>query len=139
MREREARVVRVQLPTRGDKAVRAQSIRGRMELDGLYVPTQAQWYPAFLSELLNLPAGKHDDQVDALGLIGQLLDRMTSGRKPKKNPELKRDAYRELHEQFSDDAIAPASSTSVCRFQQPQSRSRTAAPETTREASHGFR
>jgi hypothetical protein len=41
MREREARVVRVQLPTRGDKAVRAQSIRGRMELDGLYVPTQA--------------------------------------------------------------------------------------------------
>jgi hypothetical protein len=50
-----------------------------MELDGLYVPTQAQWYPAFLSELLNLPAGKHDDQVDALGLIGQILDRMGKG------------------------------------------------------------
>ena len=50
-----------------------------MELDGLYVPTQAHWYPAFLSELLNFSAGKHDDQVDALGLIGQLLDRMSKG------------------------------------------------------------
>jgi predicted phage terminase large subunit-like protein len=50
-----------------------------MELDGLYVPTQAHWYPAFLSEMLNFPAGKHDDQVDALGLIGQLLDRLSKG------------------------------------------------------------
>jgi predicted phage terminase large subunit-like protein len=79
MRERQTYVARKQFPTRGDKAVRAQSIRGRMELDGLYVPTQAHWYPAFLSELLNFPAGKHDDQVDALGLIGQLLDRMGKG------------------------------------------------------------
>jgi hypothetical protein len=36
-------------------------------------------YPAFLSELMNFPAGKHDDQVDALGLIGQVLDRMGRG------------------------------------------------------------
>ena len=34
---------------------------------------------AFLSELVNFPAGKHDDQVDALGLIGQLLDRIGKG------------------------------------------------------------
>jgi hypothetical protein len=33
--------------------------------------------------LLIFPAGKHDDQVDALGLIGQVLDRMTAGQKPK--------------------------------------------------------
>jgi predicted phage terminase large subunit-like protein len=70
MRERQTYVARKQFPTRGDKPARAQSIHGRMELDGLYVPTQAHWYPAFLSELLNFPAGKHDDQVDALGLIG---------------------------------------------------------------------
>jgi phage terminase large subunit-like protein len=58
-----------------------------MELDGPDVPTH--WYPAFLSELLNFPAGKHDDQVDALGLIGQILDRMVKGlqcRKPTDNP-----------------------------------------------------
>jgi predicted phage terminase large subunit-like protein len=78
-RERKAWVYREQFPTRGDKAVRAQSMRGRMALDGLYVPTHASWYPAFRSELLSFPAGKHDDQVDAIGLVGQLLDRMISG------------------------------------------------------------
>jgi predicted phage terminase large subunit-like protein len=82
-RERKAYVYREQFPTRGDKAVRAQSIRGRMPLEGLYVPTQASWYPAFRSELLSFPAGKHDDQVDALGLVGQLLDQMVPGQKPK--------------------------------------------------------
>ncbi|MGB8896903.1 MAG: hypothetical protein WCD13_21730, partial [Pseudolabrys sp.] len=38
-------------------------------------------------ELLNFPAGKHDDIVDALGLVGQLLDYMQEGRKPDPKPE----------------------------------------------------
>jgi predicted phage terminase large subunit-like protein len=84
MRERKAYVFREQFPTRGDKAIRAQSIRGRMALEGLYVPINASWYPDLRSELLSFPAGKHDDQVDALGLVGQLLDRMTSGQHPAK-------------------------------------------------------
>jgi predicted phage terminase large subunit-like protein len=78
-RERRAYVVRDAFPTRGDKAVRAQSIRGRMGSLGLHVPDRALWYPAFRSELLSFPAGKHDDQVDALGLVGQLLDKMVRG------------------------------------------------------------
>jgi predicted phage terminase large subunit-like protein len=81
--ERKAYAARETFPTRGDKAVRAQSIRGRMALNGLYVPIKAPWYAEFRAELLSFPAGKHDDQVDALGLIGQLLDMMTAGRKPK--------------------------------------------------------
>jgi predicted phage terminase large subunit-like protein len=83
MRERAAYVARAQFPTRGDKAVRAQSIRGRMELDGLHVPMRAPWYANFRAELLSFPAGKHDDQVDALGLIGQVLNKMTGGALPK--------------------------------------------------------
>jgi predicted phage terminase large subunit-like protein len=82
-RERRAYVSREQFPTRGDKSVRAQSIRGRMALEGLYVPISASWYPELRSELLSFPAGKHDDQVDALGLVGQLLDKMTAGSRPK--------------------------------------------------------
>lgn len=78
-RERQTYVTREQFPTRGDKAIRAQSIRGRMALEGLYVPIHAAWYAELRSELLSFPAGKHDDQVDALGLVGQLLDRMMSG------------------------------------------------------------
>jgi predicted phage terminase large subunit-like protein len=89
MRERQAYVARAQFPTRGDKAVRAQSIRGRMELDGLYVPMRAPWYADFRAELLSFPAGKHDDQVDALGLIGQVLDRMTAGALPKPPEKLR--------------------------------------------------
>ena len=37
-RRQKAYVNREQFPTRGDKATRAQSIRGRMAVDGLYVP-----------------------------------------------------------------------------------------------------
>jgi predicted phage terminase large subunit-like protein len=87
MCERGAYVFGRTFPTRFDKAVRAQSIRGRMALHGMIVPTKAPWYPAFRTELLSFPAGKHDDQVDAMGLIGQLLDRMGQGRElppPKK-------------------------------------------------------
>jgi predicted phage terminase large subunit-like protein len=83
MIERKTFVVREAFPTRGDKAVRAQSIRGRMAAQGLYVPISASWYPELRSELLSFPAGKYDDQVDALGLVGQLLDRMYPGKAPK--------------------------------------------------------
>lgn len=82
-RARQAFVHREAFPTRGDKAIRAQSIRGRVALDGLYVPRNAPWLAELRSELLHFPAGKHDDQVDALGLVGQLLDKMVSGTRPK--------------------------------------------------------
>lgn len=76
MRERRAAVARRQFPTRGDKAVRAQSIRGRMALDGLHIPADAPWRAELEAELMSFPAGRHDDQCDALGLAGQLLDIM---------------------------------------------------------------
>jgi predicted phage terminase large subunit-like protein len=53
--ERKAWTCREQFPTRGDKAVRAQSIRGRMELTGLYVPARAEWLPDLRAELLAFP------------------------------------------------------------------------------------
>ena len=63
-RERGAYVYRELFPTRGDKAVRAQSIRGRMALEGLYVPVQLPWCNFDLrSELLSFPAGRADDCV----------------------------------------------------------------------------
>lgn len=79
MRERGAFVHREAFPTRGDKSIRAQSIRGRMALQGLYLPAGALWRAELEAELMNFPAGKHDDHVDALGLVGQLLDRMVGG------------------------------------------------------------
>jgi predicted phage terminase large subunit-like protein len=92
-RERRAYCVRTQFPTRGDKAVRAQSMRGRMALGGLRVLASAPWRADFVSELLRFPAGVHDDQVDALGLVGQLLDKMLAGVAPKSDSAPKRSGY----------------------------------------------
>lgn len=105
MRERRAYVARKQFPTRGDKSVRAQSIRGRMALEGLHVPQFASWFADFRAELLSFPAGKHDDQVDALGLVGQLLDTMTVGQKlqPKKKIDLT-GGYRDSEDDTDDDS-----------------------------------
>ena len=80
MRERRVYVNRQQFPTRGDKAVRARSIQGRMALDGLFYPKSAHWVADWRAEILVFPAATHDDQVDAMGLAGQLLDQMISGR-----------------------------------------------------------
>lgn len=78
-RERNAYVYRRQIVSKHDKAVRAQSIRGLMAMRGLYVPQHEPWYSAFRAELLSFPAGKHDDQVDAIGLVGQLMDTAIDG------------------------------------------------------------
>jgi hypothetical protein len=71
-------------------------MRGRVALDGLYVPIRAPWWPAMRTELLSVPSGKHDDQHDMLGLIGQLLDTMSAGSriKPKEDKAINFTAYR---------------------------------------------
>lgn len=92
-RERRAYVAKTPFPTRGDKAVRAQSLRGYMALKGLYVPAYAPWYPDFRRELLSFPAGRHDDIVDALGLVGQLLEWMLPGVKSRPKDKPRRDRW----------------------------------------------
>lgn len=87
MLERQAYVAREQFPTRGDKAVRAQSFRGRIASMGFYIPRDAEWKSDLISEMMSFPVGVHDDQVDALGLAGQLLDRMIGGRPLPDEPE----------------------------------------------------
>lgn len=82
MLETQSYVGREQFPTRGDKAVRAQSIRGRMAMQGLHIPRGAAWLADLVSEMMSFPVGAHDDQVDALGLLGQLIAKMAMGRTP---------------------------------------------------------
>jgi len=91
--ERQAYTCREQFTSRADKAVRAQSMRGRMAMLGLYLRQGAAWVADLRAELLSFPAGKHDDQIDALGLVGQLLDRISAGRRPKPAHVTPRDRY----------------------------------------------
>ena len=87
LRERRLFTWREAFPTRGDKAVRAQSIRGRMALDGLYMLKDAPFRADLVAEMMSFPVGLHDDQVDALGLVGQLIDKMIAGTAPKPAPK----------------------------------------------------
>jgi predicted phage terminase large subunit-like protein len=95
-RELKAYTAREQFVSRHDKAVRAQSIRGYMATMGLSIPRNAPWRAAFEDELLSFPAGKHDDQVDAMGLLGQLLDQVIGAPKPKGPPKPKPTDYRRI-------------------------------------------
>ena len=48
----------------------------------VYLPLNAPWIADLMHEMTTFPAGAHDDQVDALGLIGRMLDTMVGGRVP---------------------------------------------------------
>jgi predicted phage terminase large subunit-like protein len=97
--ERRVPLFRQTFPTKHDKTVRAQSIRGRMSMSGLYVDMKAPWFPAFQEEILRFPAGKHDDQVDALALVGQLLATMVPGVRRKPPPKKNfLDDYQEIND-----------------------------------------
>ena len=100
--ERQAYTTREQFVGRADKAVRAQSMRGRMAMLGLYVRQGVPWFADLRAELLSFPAGRHDDQVDALGLVGQLLDKINAGPRPQPPNETRPDGYRTLLDEIPD-------------------------------------
>lgn len=83
-REREVYTYRRQYTSSNDKPTRAQSIRARMAMGKVYFPRALLWSTDLVSEMLRFPAGKHDDQVDVLGLFGRMLDDLVrgEGRKP---------------------------------------------------------
>ena len=83
MRERRVYCRREQMASVADKPTRCRSFQARAAMGKVYLPHSAPWVADFMAELLVFPAGKHDDQVDAIGLIGRMLDTMTTGRAPK--------------------------------------------------------
>lgn len=85
-RERQVYVAREQFPSATDKATRAQSIRGRFAQGKVLLPRGNIWADAIVNEMLRFPAGKHDDTIDSLSLLGRVLDRMSRGDRPKPPP-----------------------------------------------------
>jgi predicted phage terminase large subunit-like protein len=80
---------RKQFSSATNKATRAQPIRGRMAMGKVYFPRRAPWVHDFIQELLRFPAGKYDDRIDALGLVGRMLDELVHGTKPATQPALR--------------------------------------------------
>jgi phage terminase large subunit-like protein len=61
-----------------DKEERAQSMVGRVRVHGVRFFRDADWYPAFETELCQFPRGQHDDQVDAFAILGLALMQLTT-------------------------------------------------------------
>lgn len=81
MRERRVYCAREQFTSVADKPTRARAFQARASMGKVYLPTSAPWLQDFVAELLMFDAGKHDDQVDVMALIGRMLDQMRSGKK----------------------------------------------------------
>lgn len=93
MRERRVYFHREQFVSIADKPTRCRAFQARAAMRKIYLPRNAPWLSDFLAELHTFPTGRHDDQVDAVGLIGRLLDKMVGGRVPAGPAERHRDEY----------------------------------------------
>lgn len=59
-----------------DKQTRARSIQARMRAGAVKFDKNSDWYQTLEDECLRFPRDKHDDQVDALAYLGQMIDKM---------------------------------------------------------------
>ena len=69
-------------PGRRDKELRARPLQGRMGQGKVLLPRNQIWLEPLIHELLRFPSGVHDDQVDALAWIGQMLDTLSAASVP---------------------------------------------------------
>jgi predicted phage terminase large subunit-like protein len=84
-------------PTKHDKTTRASSIRARAALSGIFINPKAHYWAAMRQEVLTFPASRNDDIVDALALVGQLLDSMVPVQRTPPPPERSNlDDYKEI-------------------------------------------
>ena len=82
MNERTAYYHFVKFASVTDKTTRAQSILGRISMSKVYFPKHENWWPELQAEMVRFPLGMHDDQVNALALIGRMLAGMIGGSMP---------------------------------------------------------
>ena len=62
----------IEVKPEGDKIMRMNAHTARIEAGYVHLPRRASWLDEFRKEIMAFPAGKYDDQVDALS---QALDR----------------------------------------------------------------
>ena len=82
MRERKVYFRREQFTSVADKPTRCRAFQARAAMRKVYLPSKAPWVADLLTVLHSFPAGRTDDEVDMLGLIGRMLDEMIGARVP---------------------------------------------------------
>ena len=61
-------------PGKSDKSARAAPIQGRLRQGMVYIPRHVPWRDALVQQLLQFPNATHDDMVDSLAWIGQMME-----------------------------------------------------------------
>lgn len=74
-------------PGKRDKQLRARPIQGRMRQGKVYFPKDAPWMEWLRTELLRFPSSPHDDGVDALAWIGQMMNQVQYSPPPRSKPK----------------------------------------------------
>lgn len=82
-----------EMPEAGKKDEKARSFQGRMAIGKVYFPKKAEWLDDLVMEMSMFPVG-HDDQVDALGVLGRMLNEMVTGTMPSPVEPADPDDYR---------------------------------------------
>lgn len=72
-----------------DKLVRANPLKGRMQARKVYFDMDAHWFRELQKEMLHFPAGKHDDQIDALAWAVRLTLMHAPPREKRNEPKIK--------------------------------------------------
>lgn len=74
-------------PGRQDKIARARPIQARMQQRRVFFRMHCDATMALMAEMMRFPNGQHDDGVDAMAWIGQLLLHFTITREKKRPPK----------------------------------------------------
>lgn len=72
-----------------DKMVRANPLKGRMQIGKMYFDKMAVWFTDLYKEMLHFPAGKHDDQIDGLAWAVRLTLTRSAPREKRHEPKVK--------------------------------------------------
>ena len=76
MRERGAFIPRTPVSVAANKAARARSIQGRVQMGMLHVPSDTEWADDLILEMRRFPHTNVDDQVDAIAFLGMGLEQI---------------------------------------------------------------
>lgn len=87
------------LTSNANKAANARAFQALLSQGKVYIP-YGEWGDALVMQLLQFPAGKHDDKVDVCGLIGRLISKMIT---PVKAQVVKDISPKDSYEMDSDD------------------------------------
>lgn len=85
-----------------DKRSRAQSIRARMRAGGVKFNKEKAWFLELKQEMLQFDRGQHDDQVDAMSLLGLYLEQIQVAPTAK---EIDEEHYYEENAKFLEDEL----------------------------------